>query len=278
MPSSGVEIGSAICDDGAPVPEIPMSAPPALRDVRIEVCLESIDGALAARDAGADRIELCADLLEGGTTPSAGALRTARALCPDLGVMAMIRPRGGDFAYTPRELDVMADDVAFAKGAGADGVVFGMLNADGTIDEAATARLVEAARPMQVTFHRAFDMSRDLGASLETLVDLGVDRVLTSGGRASVVEAVDVLAGLVEQAGARIVVMPGCGVMEDNIVDVVTRTGAREIHFAAPGRAESPMTHRNPHCFMGTPTPPGEYERATTDAARLSRFLGELRP
>lgn len=254
-----------------------MTPPSSTRDVLIEVCLESIDGVLAARDAGADRVELCADLLEGGTTPSAGALRTARALCPGLGIMAMIRPRGGDFAYTPRELDVMVDDVAFAKGAGADGVVFGVLRPDGTIDAAATARLVEAARPMQVTFHRAFDMSVDLTASLETLVDLGVDRVLTSGGRASVADALDVLADLVDRAGDRLVVMPGCGVMEDNIVDVVTRTGAREIHFAAPGRRESPMAYRNPHCFMGTPSPPGEYERAITDPARVARFVEALR-
>ncbi len=257
---------------------MPDPAPSSLRDVLVEVCLESIDGAVIAAQAGADRIELCADLLEGGTTPSAGTIRTARALCPaPLGIMVMIRPRGGDFAYSARELDTMVDDIAFAKGTGVDGVVFGMLNADATIDIDATARLIEAARPMQVTFHRAFDMSTDLTASLETLVDLGVDRVLTSGGRASVADALDVLRDLIAQAGDRIRIMPGCGVMEDNIRDVVTTTGAREIHFAAPGREDSPMTYRNPHCFMGTPTPPGEYERAVTDGARVARFLAQLR-
>ncbi len=243
----------------------------------VEVCLETVTGCIAAETGGADRIELCADLLEGGTTPSAGRVRLARQSC-SLPLMVMIRPRGGDFLYDASEREEMAADIEILGAAGVAGVVLGLLTPEGLVDGDATAPLVERARSggLEVTFHRAFDMSRDLSRSLEDLVALGVDRVLTSGGRASVVDALPVLAELVEQAGERLIVMPGCGVMEDNIARVARQTRCREIHFAAPARVESGMRHRNAQVFMGTPAPPGEYETVRTDAERVKRFLAAL--
>src|SRR5579871_2601145 len=148
--------------------------------MRFEICVDSIAGVKAAYEAGADRVELCANLLEGGTTPSLGAIRRARAV-KGLRLHVMIRPRGGDFLYSDDEVDEMEADIAAAKAEGADGVVFGLLKADGHIDVARTAKLIAAARPMAVTFHRAFDLAADPRVAMDALVELGVERLLTSG-------------------------------------------------------------------------------------------------
>ena len=195
-----------------------------MSDLILEVCVDSVESAVAAERGGADRVELCDNLLEGGTTPSGGAVETARALL-GLKVHVMIRPRGGDFCYSPIEFDVMRRDVELAKRLGADGVVIGLLTEDATVDLERTRTLVELARPMSVTFHRAFDMARDPYQALEDLVSLGVDRVLTSGQEASVVEGLDLLAELVRRAGDRIVVMPGGGLAERNVAKVKKRYG-----------------------------------------------------
>ena len=169
--------------------ESPASAP----NVVVEVCLDSADSALAAQLGGADRVELCDNLIEGGTTPSAGKIAAARGAI-EIGLHVMIRPRGGDFCYSPLEVDAMLHDLAVAGDLGADGVVFGALRPDGTIDRETCARLIEAARPLAVTFHRAFDMTRDPRAALATLIDLAVDRLLTSGQEATVLEGADRIA------------------------------------------------------------------------------------
>ena len=176
-----------------------------------EVCVESVEAAVAAEQGGAHRVELCADLLEGGITPSAGTIALARAR---LGIRlhVLIRPRGGDFCYSDTELDIMRHDIATARALGADGVVLGVLLPDGTVDAARTAELMAAARPLSVTFHRAFDVTRDPYEALEALIALGVDRVLTSGQESSALEGLDTLAALVQQAGDRIAVMPGGGI------------------------------------------------------------------
>ena len=239
--------------------------------VILEACIDSAESALAAQEGGADRVELCANLLEGGTTPSVGSMRvTRRRVAIDIHVM--IRPRGGDFCFSEPEFEVMKHDVEAAREAGANGVVIGLLNEDGTVDRERTAVLAELARPLRVTFHRAIDMSRDAGEALETLVALGVDRVLTSGQEASVLEGLDVIRALVEQAGDRIIVMPGCGITERNLAKVVAETKAREIHVAAWADIESPMTYRNPRCFMGGELRPPEFARTVTDAARVRAF------
>jgi copper homeostasis protein len=242
-----------------------------MNDLVMEVCVDSVESAVAAERGGADRVELCDNLLEGGTTPSGGAVEMARTLL-GLRLQVMIRPRGGDFCYSSVELDVMRRDVEFAKRLGADGVVIGLLTEDAEVDLERTRALVELARPMSVTFHRAFDMARDPYRALEDLIGLGVDRVLTSGQEASVVEGLDLIAELVRQAGERIVVMPGGGLGESNIGRVVAATGAREVHVTGFATVESPMRHRNERVFMGGTLRPPEYARSVTDAAKIERL------
>ncbi|HKL58980.1 MAG TPA: copper homeostasis protein CutC, partial [Sphaerochaeta sp.] len=175
--------------------------------MKIEICLESIESVIAAAEGGADRVEFCADLFEGGTTPSLGAFKVARENST-ITMSVMIRPRGGDFCYSDLEFAAMKEDIRLFKEAGADCVVFGILSPDGEIDVQRNKELIELARPMQVTFHRAFDMTPNAEKSLETLIELGVDRLLTSGLEATVIEGIEVLAALVKQAGDRIIIMP----------------------------------------------------------------------
>ncbi|MEM7200056.1 MAG: copper homeostasis protein CutC [Planctomycetota bacterium] len=243
--------------------------------VLLEVCVGSAAGVLAAAAGGADRAELCADLVEGGITPSAGEIELAVERAP-IPVMAMVRPRGGDFLYTDLEYDIMVRDVQAARDRGAAGVVFGVLDAEGAIDRERTARLAEAARPLQVTFHRAFDMAQDPNAALETLAELGIDRVLTSGQEAGAPAGLPLLRRLVEQAGDRVIVMPGAGIDASNIRAVAAETGARELHFAALADIESPMRFRNPRPAMGAGPAPGEFERQVTDPELVRRAVAAL--
>lgn len=244
--------------------------------VLVEVCLDSVESALAAQEGGAQRVELCDDLVEGGTTPSAGMIAATRDAV-SLGIMVMIRPRGGDFCYSAVELDVMERDIHVARDLGADGVVFGVLSPDGRVDEDATARLVAAAGSLSTTFHRAFDVARDPVEALDTLVQAGIDRVLTSGQAPSVVDGLDTLRLLREHAAGRIVVMPGCGIVPGNVARVVGETGASEIHVVGTKTVESPMVHRNPRVFMGTDEEASEYVRTVTDAAAIRALVAALR-
>ncbi|MFN8473049.1 MAG: copper homeostasis protein CutC [Anaerolineae bacterium] len=235
--------------------------------LKIEVCVDSVESALGAQAGGADRVELCDNLLEGGTTPSAGAIAIARANL-SIKLHVIIRPRGGDFCYSDIDFDIMRHDVAVAKGLGADGVVIGILTPEGDVDKARTAELIEMARPMSVTFHRAFDMTRDPYQALEDLVALGVDRILTSGQEPSVIEGLDLIAELVQRAGDRVIIMPGGGT-ERNVAKVVARSGVREVHVIGPRAVDSPMQYRNTRVFMGGELRPPEYTRAITDPARI---------
>ncbi len=201
-------------------------------DARVEIAVEDVEGARAAVAAGAHRIELCASLCEGGLTPSLGLLQAVRAAIT-AELVCMIRPRGGGFVYTPAELQIMARDIGHARAAGADGVVFGCLAADGGFDVAAMRTLVAAAGPLCVTCHRAFDAIADADAALEDLVALRVRRVLTSGGKATATAGAENLARLVTRAGSRLVVLPGGGVRSHNVGDLLRRTHAREIHSGA---------------------------------------------
>jgi copper homeostasis protein len=238
----------------------------------IEVCVDSVESAIAAQQGGADRVELCDNLLEGGTTPSAGAIGVARQHL-SIGLQVIIRPRGGDFCYSDIEFEIMRRDIALAKQLGADGVVIGILRPDGEVDTERTRALVELARPLSVTFHRAFDMARDPYQALEDLVALGVDRVLTSGQEPSVVEGLDLIADLVRAARDRIIIMPGGGA-ERNVGKIVAQSGVREIHVASTQAVDSMMRYRNPRVFMGGELRPPEYTRFITDPTRIREMRG----
>lgn len=214
--------------------------------VLVEVCVDSVQGALAAERAGAHRLELCANLVEGGTTPSAGMMR-ATVRCTRLPVFAIIRPRGGDFLYDAAEIEVMLRDAEGAKSCEVAGIVSGALNPDGSIDEDGTSALLEAAHPLPFTFHRAFDLARDLDEALDTLQALGVDRVLTSGGAASALEGVSTIARLVRRGGERIAVMAGGGVRADHAARLVQEGQVRELHMRGARRVESRMAYQPRH-------------------------------
>jgi copper homeostasis protein len=233
-----------------------------------EVCVDSVGGVRAAKAARAHRVELCADLLEGGITPSRGMIREARAI-GGIGLHVMIRPRGGDFLYDDDEFAIMRSDIETAKTEGGDGIVIGMLTAAGEIDIDRTKELIALARPLSVTFHRAFDMSRDPLQSLETLIGFGVDRVLTSGQEASVLEGLALVTELIRGASDRIIVMPGGGITPRNAERIVAAARPKEIHFAAFDAAGSAMEFRRAHVFMGGELRPPEYDRLATSAALI---------
>jgi copper homeostasis protein len=197
--------------------------------VSIEICVDSAASAIAAERGGADRIELCANLREGGTTPSAGMIEVVRSQVA-LDIHVMVRPRAGDFCYRPEELQIMRRDIALAKRLGANGVVLGLLESGGNINVPWTKELVELARPLRVTFHRAFDLCRDLPEALEDVVLTGADRVLTSGGMQSAMEAMPAIENLVELARGRICILACGGIRPANAATIVRQTGVTEIH------------------------------------------------
>ena len=237
-----------------------------------EICVDSVAGVRAAKDAGAQRVELCANLLEGGTTPSLGLIRAARKV-PGIGLQVIIRPRGGDFLFDDDEYAVMLTDIAATKAEGADGVVIGLLNAEGDIDTERTARLIAAARPLSVTFHRAFDMARDPFAALETLIRLGVDRVLTSGQEASVLEGLPLISELIRRAGERIIIMPGGGITVRNAARIAEALQPKEMHFAALMAEAGGMRFRRGHVFMGGELRPPEFDRLVTSGGIIAQVI-----
>jgi copper homeostasis protein len=205
--------------------------------ILVEAAVDSLDDAMAAVDGGADRLELCANLSVGGTTPDQTLIAAVIARV-DVPVFAMIRPRGGSFVYTPAEIDRMRREIEMALDLAAAGVVLGVLDTDGRVDMAQTRSLVSVAGGQRVTFHRAFDRTPDLLASLDTLISLGVARVLTSGGVATASEGAEVLATLVARAEGRIGILAGGGVRAGNVADIVRRSGVREVHARCEGDAE----------------------------------------
>jgi copper homeostasis protein len=231
-----------------------------IEPVLIEVCADSVASAAAAERGGAQRVELCSDLLEGGITPSLGLLQSVRAAI-SLPLHVIIRPRGGDFCYSEEEFDVMRRDIEIAKRAGADGVVLGILLPSGRIDIARTRPLTELARPMSVTFHRAFDMSADLQNSLSDVCQTGAHRLLTSGGEPDCLQGTDAIAKLVQSARGRIHIMAGGGINAGNAAPILQRTGVTEIHVGLATAGPSPMLVRNSRVSLGK-APGREYHRA----------------
>ena len=240
----------------------------------VEICVDSVSSAIAAEQGGAARVELCSGLVEGGLTPSAGLIETTRAAV-SLGVHVMIRPRGGDFCYDESEFEIMRRDTAVAKQLGANGVVFGILELNGGIDVGRTRQLVELARPLEVTFHRAFDMTADLNRALEDICAAGVDRVLTSGAEQTAWEGRSVIAKLVIQAQGRIVIAAGSGIKPENARALVEQTGVRDIHAGLRSSIPSPMLFRNPRISMGS-VGGHEYERFGALEENVKRLCGAL--
>jgi copper homeostasis protein len=243
-------------------------------DVLVEVCVDSVASALAAQRGGAARVELCGSLIEGGITPSAGLIEVTRAaVSVDLHVM--IRPRGGDFYYDAAEFETMRRDVALAQRLGANGVVFGILDVDGNVDIARTRKLADEARPLAVTFHRAFDMTADLFRALDDVCAAGVDRVLTSGGEPTSIEGRETILQLVKKAQGKIVVMAGSGIKPENARSLVDHTGVTEIHVGLRSAIPSPMLHRNPRISMGS-LEGREYQHYIVLEERVRRLCSAL--
>ena len=241
---------------------------------RFEICANSVASCIAAQEGGADRVELCAGIPEGGTTPSYGMIRNARENI-SIALNVIIRPRGGDFLYSESEIKEMIYDIQAAKELGADGLVFGCLNPDGTVDMKTMSSLMEAAGDTPVTFHRAFDHTNDPFKALEDIISLGCARILTSGCRPTALEGSELLSQLVEKAGERIIIMPGCGVRENNIAEIARLSSAREFHFSARESVESGMIFRNPEVAMGSEDDP--YGYVLTTARRVAATIEPLK-
>ena len=238
-----------------------------------EICLDSAESCVRAQEGGADRVELCSALMEGGLTPSFGMIKEARKVLTSTKLFVIIRPRGGDFCYSDSEFETMKHDVLAAKEIGADGIVIGILKPDGAVDVERTGQLIKLARPLPVTFHRAFDMARDPFEALEAVISMGCERILTSGQESSSLEGADLLTELIKRAGGRIIIMPGGGVRERNIKKIRDLTGAKEFHFTAFETAESSMSYRNTRVFMGGTLRPPEYSQNLTSPSRVAAYI-----
>lgn len=224
-------------------------------EFKFEICANSVESCLAAQEGGADRVELCAGIPEGGTTPSYGEIKLARKLLTKTKLHVIIRPRGGDFLYTPLELERMEEDIRICRELGVDGVVFGCLTEEGEIDKEANRRLVELARPMSVTFHRAFDRTADPMKALEDIISLGCNRILTSGQQPKAIDGINLLAQLEKKLKEYplppIQLLAGSGVNEENIRQIFDATGIHEYHFSARVNVVSKMKHYNHEVYMG---------------------------
>lgn len=238
--------------------------------MKIEVCIDSVQSAINSEKGGAVRVELCDNLFEGGTTPSAGTIALARKNI-SIGLQVIIRPRGGDFLYSDIEMEIMKHNVQTAKDLGADGVVIGILTPDGKVDKARCAELISIARPMNVTFHRAFDMTVDPFEALEDIVELGCDRILTSGQQKSAIEGKELIAELHKKAAGRIIIMPGAGIDEYNI-EQMKACGVEECHVAARKPERSGMQFQNHRVFMGGTLRMPEYEILVADSERIHKM------
>ena len=242
----------------------------------LEICANSVKSCVEAQKGGAYRVELCAGIPEGGTTPSYGDIILARQLL-NIKLNVIIRPRGGDFLYDDLEHKIMLQDIKNAVNLGADGVVFGCLTADGDIDIKRNKELIEAAGDLSVTFHRAFDMCKDPFVALEKIIELGFDRILTSGQKPKAAEGVSLLKKLVRKAGDRIIIMPGSGVNAENIAFLAKETGAKEFHLSARESIESGMLYRNPGLKMGgTRVVINEFEEQVTSSEIVRKTIEAL--
>lgn len=242
------------------------------KGIIIEVCANSLESALIAQKEGADRIELCQSLNEGGLTPSAGTLKAVREAL-SIEIHVLIRPRSGDFCYSEIELTEMKADIKYVKELGIDGVVFGILDLDGNIDKAACTELISIARPLTLTFHRAFDMCKEPIKALNDIIELGFDRLLTSGQENKAIEGIQLIKKLVDYADDRIVIMAGSGINAENIQQIITETGVQNCHVSASAILKSNMTFQKEGIVMGGIQNYPEFEKRCTDPIKLKTII-----
>lgn len=241
----------------------------------LEVCAGSLASALAAQEGGAFRVELCDNLYEGGTTPSIGTIELARMKL-SIRLHVIIRPRGGDFLYSDLEYAIIKRDVEHCRNCHVDGVVIGFLTSEGRVDIERTREIVELARPMAVTFHRAFDMSRDPFEALEDLKLTGVDRILTSGQQNLAPDAAGLITRLIRQAAGKVVIMPGGGLNEHNIGELARQVNAGEYHATLRRTVESGMEFRRGDVFMGGLSAIPEFSILETDPKRVAAMIAAM--
>ena len=239
--------------------------------MQVEICAFSIESCLNAQRAGAHRVELCGGLYEGGTTPSYGLIERARAVL-SIQLYVMIRPRGGDFCYDEEELSVMRSDILTAKKLGTDGVVLGILLPNGKVDVTRTAELVELAKPMAVTFHRAFDMAIDPYEALEVVIQTGAERILTSGQQNTALEGRDLIQQLTQQAAGRIEIMAGSGVNADNAL-LLAKTGVQALHLTGKATKSGAMSYRKSEVSMASVLPSDEYEITYSNELKIKAVI-----
>jgi len=243
---------------------------------KLEVCVDTVESAINAQNAGADRVELCNNLTEGGTTPGFGTITSVRNNFT-IGLNVIIRPRGGDFLYSDLEYDIMKRDIEICGEKGVDGIVLGILRSDGTIDLDRTAKLIEFAYPMSATFHRAFDMCNDPFNGLEDVIASGANRLLTSGQANKADEGVELINLLIQQADKRIIIMPGSGINESNIENIAVKTGASEFHLTGRKVIESEMTFRKHNISMGGNNGIQEFSRKVADPDMIRSIINILK-
>jgi copper homeostasis protein len=234
----------------------------------VEIASFTPESALMAAMAGADRIELCSGFAEGGLSPSIGAVALVKERV-SIPVHVMVRPRVGDFVYHENELQAMALDLSFYRKLGVDGVVLGVLTENGQVNREAIKRLVDVARPMSVTFHRAFDQCVDPLRALDDLIRCGVDRVLTSGGKASVLEGLPILKQWMDYVGNALMILPGGGIKADNVEHIVAHLGVKEIHLSGKMQVNSPMQSTASAVSLCSPNEVSDFQWYECDASQI---------
>jgi copper homeostasis protein len=239
--------------------------------MKLEVVVYNIESALKAQEGGADRIELCDNPAEGGTTPSFGTIEVVRGNV-SLDVFVMIRPRGGDFCYTSWEFYCMKRDIWQCQKLSVDGVVFGMLTPEGRIDKKRCKELIDKCRPLKVTCHRAFDMTRDPFEALEDCIEVGFDRILTAGQQAQASKGAELIGELIHKANGRIAIMPGSGVNENTVEHILSVSKAKEIHFSATSSRPSQMEYKNADIAGMGSDEGSEFVVRTVDPERVKKM------
>lgn len=242
---------------------------------KIEICVDSVESCINAERGGADRLELCGNMFEGGTTPSYGVLQLAREMVSKP-IYAMVRPRGGDFCYNDIEFEIMKREIKLMKELKIDGIVFGILTKEGKVDKERCSKLLDLWGTNKATFHRAIDVSSNLNEACEDIISLGFERILTSGSEANVMSGIIKLKELVEKYNDKIIIMPGSGINERNIEYINDTVKANEYHMTANKTVESVMQYRNENVFMGASLRPPEFSVKYTDENKVKNIKSKI--